>query len=128
MNSSIEQLRDALALLVNDSKGDGNGLADAGKAARDISNSFSGVNYSLTDGWSTASDFFYKIQNGVVDLCSSLYNDINDFVEETQMLEIAAQQAVEKANDTARQILDELGLNGLPVGGFKPLPVYYKNE
>ena len=122
MNSSIEQLRDALALLVNDSKGGGNGLTEAARAARKISNSFVGVNYSLTDGWATASNFFYRIQNGVVDLCSSLYNDINEFVEETQLLEKAAQQAVEKANDTAKKILDELGLNGTSANGITAIP------
>lgn len=123
MNSSINQLREALALLVNDSKGSGNGLDEAAQATREISNSFSGVNSSLYDGWRTASDFFNRIQEGVKELCEDLYKDIDNFVEETSALELTAQKAVEKANETARKILEELELNKYPTGGFKFIPI-----
>lgn len=114
MNSSIEQLRDALELLVFNSGSTSNemSLQEASKAAKQISNSFVNVNSSLVDGWATASDFFERIQSGVGDLCYDLYNEMNNYVEETKYLESQAQAAVEKANETAKSILDDLNLNG----------------
>ena len=70
------------------------------------------VNNSLVDGWETASDFFERIQSGIGDLCYGLYDEMNNYVEETKLLELQAQTAVEKANETAKNILDDLNLNG----------------
>lgn len=128
MNSSVEQLKNALELLIFDTSTskDGMGLGDATQAAKQISESFVGVNSSLCNGWKTAADFFDRIQAGVGDICYELYNEMNNYVEETKQIEQQARIAVEEANEVAKQILNELDLNGDITHYLKP--VYAENR
>ena len=107
MDSSVLELKDALALITDynqawdfSSNGaDAAGFAKASQLCRKLSSAFDGANTSLKDGWYTAADLFYKLQQKILD-------DFGD---------------VESANDAASSILTDLGLDPELIGVIYPV-------
>lgn len=112
MDSAILELKEALTILTdgNQDAYTGDFGPSAARMARNIAGRFEGVNGSLNSGWTTAEDFCVKIFNSVKDLLQDLYKQVDLYTDETYQAELAANAAVEAANDAAQSILAELGL------------------
>lgn len=129
MDSSVLELKDALALITDynqawdfSSNGaDAAGFAKASQLCRKLSSAFDGANTSLKDGWYTAADLFYKLQQKILDDFGDMYDAINLFTDESYQAELAAKAAVESANDAASSILTDLGLDPELIGVIYPV-------
>ena len=101
MNTSINDFKEALAILTdyNQKEAQDSGLSHAAKMALDISQIFQGVNPSLQNGWETISDFMTKIFNELQGTYGELYEEMNAFADQSYQSELAAKNAVDKANE-----------------------------
>lgn len=118
-NSSLEELATSLSMLTGQATDNTLSMVDgtwteldiASICATDISNAFNGVNQSIVSSWAGVSDFADKINARVKTLTQSFTNELKAFIEATASYEQEIQLAAQLANDTAAQILNELGLN-----------------
>ena len=130
MDSSILELQEALNVLTDfnqhwgfESNGaDAPGFARAYQVSRGLSEKFNGVNSSLEEGWMTTAGLFFSMFNLVSQTFEEMYKDIELFTDETYQAELQARDAVDKANEAANQILEELGISQYTDGTNTTVP------